>query len=181
MFYFIRHPETTWNIEGRMQGSKEGNITQEAKKLAYELVKSLPIQKVTHIYYADNERTKYIADLLKKKHPEAIVVKDNRLNERDCGLFEGVPVKQIFSEDDQENNYKKRFYWKPPKGESHADVSRRVKDLVRFLKDRHGSSDIVCVTSSGVLRNLLRQVEGLSLKSMYSLKIPNLGFYKLNF
>lgn len=180
MFYFIRHPETTWNLEGRMQGSKEGEITLKAKMAAKNKINSLTIKKVTHIYYADNKRTKYLADLLHKRYPGAVLIKEPRLNERDCCVFEGVSVKEIFSENDDIANFRRRYYWKPLKGESHADVSKRVMDFISYLKAKHHSSYVICVTSSGVLRNLIRRIKKLSLEKMYAMKIPNLGIYKFN-
>ncbi len=163
-----------------MQGSLEGKILPEAKKVTRGVVKEISLPYVTHIYHAKNKRTKFVADLLKKKYPKAVVLMDKRLNERDCGIFEGERVEKVFSERDDLSNYRRRYYWKAPKGESHFEVSKRIKSFLLDMKMRHRAGHIVCVTSAGVLRNLLRITNNLSLREMYSLKIPNLGYFEIS-
>lgn len=179
MYHFLRHPQTTWNVENRMQGSQEGEILPEAKEITRQYIKTIPLTSVSHIYHANNKRTKFVADLLKKKYPEATVLVDERLNERNCGIFEGEKLDKIFSENDDVTNYRKRYYWKAPEGESHLEVSKRVKSFLREIQTKRSESHIICVTSSGVIRNLLRIINNLSLQEMYSLKIPNLNHLEI--
>ncbi len=179
MYYFLRHPRTTWNEEGRMQGSKEGKILKDAKEEARGCVERLSLDNVTHIYHAGNKRTRYLANLLRKKYSGAQLVEDSRLNERNFGEYEGFyrqEVPWVFEATDYENRYK----WKPPEGESHKEVGRRIKSFLDFLKKTHRSSQVICVTSGGVLRNLVRAVRKVSLEKMYALDIPNLGLVKFN-
>src|SRR5258708_38637444 len=181
MFYFLRHPETTWNIEGLLQGSMEGELTSKSKIQTKKVIKSLSITDVTHIYHAHNKRTKFVADLLKKKYPAAIIHVDKRLNERNCGIYEGMPTENVFSKDKSNTtSYEKKFEWKPTKGESHKEVSKRTESFIKYLRKEHNLEEVFCITSSGVIRNLLRTELNLSLEKMYGLKIKNLELIKLN-
>jgi broad specificity phosphatase PhoE len=178
--YLLRHPETTWNVEGRFQGRLEGEITDEGKKEAEEFVHKLSIPTITHIYHADNKRTSFFAKMIQEKYPEAELLCDVRLNERDCGDYEGKLYTEIYSEKEEVKDFESRYTWKPPHGESHEEVGNRVYEYYNELLNTYTPRDvIVCVTSSGVIKNLLQRIHALSLSEMYQLKIPNLHLEKL--
>jgi broad specificity phosphatase PhoE len=178
--YFLRHPETTWNVEQRFQGSKEGEITRKGQTDSIAFVGHLDLPKVDYIYHAENKRTKYLATLLHKKYPNAIISSDARLNERHGGDFEGKLYSEIYSEDENIGNYDSRYIWSPPNGESHKEVSYRANSFINELFLKHNDGEVViCVSSSGVIRNILHIHYNLSLEEMYKLHIPNLYLIRI--
>ncbi len=182
MLYFLRHPKTTWNIEDRLQGEKEGEITPKAREESKKFIENFLLEGISHIYHARNKRTRYLARLLKKKFPMAKVHIDKRLNERNFGIYEGMITKKVFSEyvNIPIDDFQKRFSWRPTSGESHQDVSERIKKFVQFLRRKyHVDHHVICVTSGGVIRNLLRIEQQLSLEKMYEIEIANLYLTKL--
>lgn len=177
--YLVRHPETFWNVEGRFQGSSESDITPKGKEYTHTFVQKLELPKIDIIYHANNNRTKYMAQKIKERYPKAKLICDIRLNERNCGDYEGRLYSDIYSEADSIKNYRKRFLWKPPNGESHEELSIRTAAFLKDLKDKLNDKVAICITSSGVIKNILRLERKLTLKEMYELKIPNLTLMRL--
>ena len=172
----IRHPETIWNVEKRFQGQKEGLITEEGKQLSQQVIEEVSNQTINVIFYANNMRTKFVADLLSQAHPEAKIIMDERLNERFMGEYEGLFEKELNkSTRFNPKNYKARYFWKPPSGESHFQLAQRLIEFLGMLEEKFLDQDnVVCVTSSGVIKNILRIEHHLTLEQMYNLKIDNL-------
>lgn len=177
--YLVRHPETSWNIEKRFQGHLEGEITRAGKEKTNKFVDNLHLNSIDIIFHAQNQRTAYVARELKKKYVNSIILEDPLLNERNCGDFEGKYYKDIYSENDDSKDFEKKYIWKPPNGESHKEVSERgMAFLSKITKKYKGNITIICITSSGVIRNILHKKNNLSLEQMYSLKIDNLELIK---
>jgi broad specificity phosphatase PhoE len=70
------------------------------------------------------------------------VVLDERLRERDLGVFDGLTgqgIRSEYAEEAQRRRKVGKFYYQPPSGESWADVVLRVRSLLVDL--RHGFED----------------------------------------
>jgi broad specificity phosphatase PhoE len=70
------------------------------------------------------------------------VVLDERLRERDLGVFDGLTgrgIRSEYAEEAQRRRKVGKFYYQPPSGESWADVVLRVRSLLADL--RHGFED----------------------------------------
>lgn len=70
------------------------------------------------------------------------VLLDERLRERDLGVFDGLTgqgIRSEYAEEAQRRRKVGKFYYQPPSGESWADVVLRVRSLLADL--RHGFED----------------------------------------
>ena len=70
------------------------------------------------------------------------IVLDERLRERDLGVFDGLTgrgIRSQFPEEAERRSKLGKFYYQPPSGESWADVALRVRSLLDDL--RHGFDD----------------------------------------
>jgi broad specificity phosphatase PhoE len=93
------------------------------------------------------------------------VVLDERLRERDLGLFDGMTGHGIREEHADEAERRKRvgkFYYQPPSGESWADVVLRIRSLLADL--RHGFEDkrVWMFTHQAVIMSFRYVLEGLT-------------------
>lgn len=180
--YFIRHPETTWNVKRLFQGSKEGEISKAGKLATIEFVEKIKNINIDVIYSANNKRSTYLANMIAKYNTDIEVVKDIRINERSFGLLEGESV----SERAKDPGYKifdenKRFNWEPPQGESLKKVSVRVKSFLDYIKTKHDKNEtIFVVTSGGVIKVALYILKIKTLKEAMECKIKNLELFESN-
>ena len=177
----IRHPETEWNRQGLFQGIQEGPVTVEGLSQAQRYVQGLPYIEVHHIYHAPNQRTQLLAELLQGRYPEANLLVEPRLQERSFGVYEGKSMEEVGrNEGYSPEDILARYSWKPPYGESYPEVSDRVNEFVEELRMLHPAwQQIICITSGGVMRNILHVQKGLSLAEIFQLRIDPLEAHEI--
>jgi broad specificity phosphatase PhoE len=93
------------------------------------------------------------------------VVVDERLRERDLGLFDGLTghgIRARYADEAKRRERVGKFYYQPPSGESWADVVLRVRSLLGDL--RHGFEDarIWLFSHQAVIMSFRYVLEGLS-------------------
>ena len=90
---------------------------------------------------------------------------DERLRERDFGAFDGMTGEGIRAEYPDEARRRQqlgKFYYRPPGGESWADVALRVRSLLATEAIRHDGERLVCVSHQAVVMVFRYVLEELS-------------------
>jgi probable phosphoglycerate mutase len=120
----VRHGESTWNAEGRLQGQADpplsGRGRDEARALAAAMDGALPARVVS----SDLERARETAALL--GHPDAPT--DPRLREIDAGEWQGRSLAEL----PQDTSWRAGPIT-PPGGETWEEFQARVADVVEEL------------------------------------------------
>ena len=105
---------------------------------------------------------------------------DERLRERDLGLFDGLTGAGIREEYAHEAERRKRvgkFYYSPPSGESWADVVLRVRSLLADLRHGFDGARVWMFTHQAVIMTFRYVLEGLTEQELLeidrSTTIPN--------
>ncbi|GAA4743825.1 hypothetical protein GCM10023350_30690 [Nocardioides endophyticus] len=111
------------------------------------------------------------------------VVYDERLRERDLGIFDGLTGYGIRAQHPDEAARRKKlgkFYYQPPSGESWADVVLRVRSLLADLRHGYDDEHIWMFTHQAVIMSFRYALEGLDEKSLLDIdrrvQIPNASF-----
>jgi broad specificity phosphatase PhoE len=106
---------------------------------------------------------------------------DERLRERDLGLFDGLTGRGIRARYPEEAGRRSRlgkFYYQPPSGESWVDVVLRVRSLMRDLEQLDGA-DVWLVTHQAVIMAHRFVLEGLDEQTLLALgreePLPNVS------
>lgn len=92
------------------------------------------------------------------------VVLDERLRERDLGLFDGLTGKGIrarYPEEAERRSHVGKFYYQPPSGESWADVVLRVRSLLADLREGYDGRRVWLFTHQAVIMSFRYAIEGL--------------------
>ncbi|MCZ2815672.1 histidine phosphatase family protein [Modestobacter sp. VKM Ac-2984] len=90
---------------------------------------------------------------------------DERLRERDFGVFDGMTKHGIREEHPDEASRREllgKFYYRPPGGESWADVALRVRSLLATEALRHDGERLLCVSHQAVIMVFRYVLEELS-------------------
>ena len=87
---FIRHGQTAWNKEGRVQGSSNVPLNEEGIESAEKLANRLAGQQWDMIFTSPMNRAKHTAELIASRMPDVLVEEDSRVRERSSGLIEGT-------------------------------------------------------------------------------------------
>jgi broad specificity phosphatase PhoE len=110
--------------------------------------------------------------------PELLL--DERLRERDLGVFDGMTGKGIRAhhpEEAKRRSHVGKFYYQPPSGESWADVVLRVRSLLADLREAYDGQRVWLFTHQAVIMSFRYALEGLDeahlLEIDRTIRIPN--------
>ena len=177
--YFLRHGETEWNRERRIQGSTAWtDLTDEGVRLA-EAARDGMIAKglaFDRLFSSPYRRALHTARILGAGLGLAPIV-DDRLREISFGPYEGTRYGEgLFSDDNI-----RACFMDPPayvardSAEPFDAVATRVREFIdEVLAPLSGTaSRILVVAHGGVLRTVLRLVAGLPLSGFWEGPQPN--------
>ncbi len=156
--YFIRHGETDWNAEARLQGQCDVPLNDlgrvQAEEVGARLLRLVPRPDDLDYVASPLVRTRETMELMR----EAISLQrtgyrqDDRLKELTFGDWEGRTWKEIRAADPEGAAARERDKWGfvPPGGESYAMLAERIAPIFDDL-----SRDTVLVSHGGVARAML--------------------------
>ncbi len=154
--WLIRHGETDWNREGRIQGLSDNALNDLGRAQARALGARLAATSFDRVYSSDLSRALETARLV---FPGRTPVLDVRLREVAGGVLEGKTAAEM-SEDEvrvKELRASGRTDVRPDGGESYQDVMVRVRE---WLADLPSQGRVACVTHGGVIHTALKIVLG---------------------
>ena len=174
--YFLRHGETAWNREKRIQGSNSWiDLTDEGVRLAEAAKHGMLAQGITfdRIYTSPYRRACHTAEIIAEGFGLAPIL-DARLREISFGPYEGTCYKDGQFADD---NIRACFMDPPryvPKdgGESFDDAAARVRSFLTSLTPQ-AHNRILAVAHGGILRTALRLAGQLQLSDFWKAPQPN--------
>ncbi|MBD0348367.1 MAG: histidine phosphatase family protein [Thermoleophilia bacterium] len=157
----VRHGETDWNRDRRIQGQSDPPLNAAGREQARDLAERLAGTRLDAVYASDLRRARETAEILAARLAMPVVV-DPQLRELDFGSWEGWTVEEL-QERDPENVARwletGEAVWE--RGETHADLARRVRTAVARLAEIHAGGQILLVAHGGPVRALLMEAEGL--------------------
>lgn len=153
--YLVRHGQTVWNSQRRMQGWENSNLTEKGIDEAKRLGKRLEEVEFDVVYSSPIGRALETAEYISGLNRDEIIKKDG-FKEMAFGKWEGLEFDKLEGEDRiQYNNL-----WNDPEnyesigGENFDDViSRLERDLKDLVKNHQGEE--VLLISHGVLIRVL--------------------------
>jgi probable phosphoglycerate mutase len=178
----VRHGETAWNAEHRVQGQLDIPLNETGLRQAQAVGKVLGAERFDVIYSSDLSRAMQTAQ------PTASalgmkVLQDRDLRERHYGMFERQTYAEVKGRHSAEYA---RFAARDPDfdfggGESLKDFSARSIAAVSKLAKLHEGQHVLVFTHGGVLDELYRHVNGLPVSSARNFGIPNCGLNRVEF
>jgi len=178
----IRHGETAWNVDTRIQGQLDIGLNDKGRTQALLLARSLaerePLQA---IYASDLARAWHTAQAVGQAQGLA-VLPHTGLRERAFGAFEGRTFTEIEAElPDHARHWRQRTPdWAPPDGgESLLALRERVLATVDALAARHLGEQIALVAHGGVMDVLYRAATRLDVQAARTWQLPNTAVNRL--
>lgn len=175
--YLFRHGQTTYNRDKRFTGFKDAKLTKLGIQQAQIIAKKLKTKKFQTAFYTKLTRSKQTLKPVLKFHPECKkLVKDNRMIERSYGTLQGklhqTTIKKYGLE--QFNKWHRGFNIRPPKGESFADVEKRVKSFIIYLKKyiKKHQTNVAISAHGNSIRPFRKIMEKLSIKQTEKMSVP---------
>jgi probable phosphoglycerate mutase len=178
----IRHGETAWNVDTRLQGHLDIPLNEEGLRQAEHLARALAErEEVNAIYASDLSRAHATAQAIAKAMGHTVSTHMG-LRERHFGVFQGRTFGEVESElPDHAWHWRKRTPdWSPPEGgESLLVLRERIVRTVDELAARHAGQQIVLVAHGGVLDILYRAATRLDLQAPRTWELTNTAVNRL--
>ena len=153
----IRHGETAWNVDTRIQGQLDIGLNEMGRWQAHRLALALASEAVSALYSSDLLRAWDTAMSISGAVGREVQTEEG-LRERGFGVFEGKTFAQI-SElwPDQSLLWRKRDpVFAPEGGESLTAFRERIVGEINRLASGHSGEQIVLVAHGGVMDVLYR-------------------------
>jgi probable phosphoglycerate mutase len=157
----VRHGETAWNVDTRIQGQLDIGLNDRGLWQAERVGKALAEESIDRIYSSDLQRAHTTAQAIARHatNPTAREVQlHTGLRERSFGTFEGETWADIAEKwPDESRRWKQRDpHFAPPGGETPTQLLARVQATVDDIASRHPGEHIVLVAHGGVMDMLYR-------------------------
>ena len=178
----IRHGETAWNVDTRLQGHLDIPLNDVGLRQAQHLAQSLLGRDAIDAIYASDLSRAHTTALAIAKAVGQTVVQHPGLRERHFGAFQGRTFAEIEVElPEHAWHWRKRTPdWTPPDGgESLVTLHQRIVSTVDELAARHPGQQIVMVAHGGVLDILYRAATRLDLQAPRTWDLTNTAVNRL--
>lgn len=130
--YIVRHGETKWNKEKRLQGSTDIPLSDAGRRLARLSGDALTDTPFDRIFSSPLERAYETACLFRGTH-EVEIIKDKRLRELCFGDYEGQNMSELLADPNETFRYffkQPHLYRAPGNGESLEHLCERAADFM---------------------------------------------------
>lgn len=174
-FCLIRHGETAWNAERRIQGQIDIPLNPTGQAQAQATAQALLGQHFDAALCSDLMRAHATARAAAERLGIALTP-DRQLRERHYGLFQGLTyteAEQRHPQDFARHSAREPDYAFPDGGESLSGFARRVETALERIAATHPGGRVLIVTHGGVLDIAHRLATGKALSQPRDFVLPN--------
>jgi 2,3-bisphosphoglycerate-dependent phosphoglycerate mutase len=178
----IRHGETLWNQQHRMQGHADSPLTEQGLRQARQLAARLAGIEFAALYSSDLGRALETARSVSRATGHEVIV-DARLRERNFGIFEGLTGDEMHA---RFPGIFTRFKTRDPQfavpgGESALEFRDRALGCLQEIAQRHIGEVAVVVTHGLVLDMVYRAAYRIDLDERRNFELVNAGINRCRF
>jgi probable phosphoglycerate mutase len=173
----VRHGETDWNIEKRIQGHIDISLNATGLAQADAAARRLAGQAFDAAYSSDLDRAWQTARVIGQRL-DLDVRRTPDLRERHYGILQGLTAEEIATK--YPEAYRHYLVRNPQccfeTGESLEDFSARIIAAIESLAAKHPGQNLLLIFHGGVLDVCYRRATGRDLASPRDFPIPNAAF-----
>lgn len=149
----VRHGETPWNLDGRLQGSTDVDLSEKGREQARLVGRRLSTTAIDLAYSSNQSRARETAEIILEGRDVPLHAIPE-LRERSHGVFEGLTAKE------RRQRYPDMFAasllnnldFAPTGGETFRQTNRRMAAWAQDFRDAHLDSTVLVVGHGGTLR-----------------------------
>lgn len=177
LLYLVRHGETTFNAEGRIQGHLDAPLTKLGVRQAEMIAHRLSGETFTAVYSSDLARARTTAEIIAAPHGLPVQTTP-LLREANLGVVQGLTRDEIAERFPEALHIWRRepASRRPPGAESLEEVVARCAEFLEIIAREHGSDENIFVAGhGGSLRGLVIAALGLPVSTYRLLHFYNAG------
>lgn len=161
ILYLVRHGESAYNLERRIQGQLDIPLSPTGERQAETLASAFTDLPIDALFASPLRRAMQTAEPLAKSLGLPIQT-DDRLREIHAGVFQGVPWDELAMRYPTETERWRSFDpdYAIPGGESRRELMQRGHAALEAIRER-GLKQVVVVAHGGVLSAALKALLGI--------------------
>ncbi|WP_313678090.1 2,3-diphosphoglycerate-dependent phosphoglycerate mutase GpmB [Pantoea vagans] len=180
--YLVRHGETVWNAERRIQGQSDSPLTEKGEQQAYQVGERVKHLGITHVIASDLGRTRRTAEIIADACGCTVTL-DPRLRELNMGVLEKRPLDGLTAEEEQ---------WRAtlvngteggriPEGESMTEMATRMHAALNACLELPAGSRPLLVSHGMALGSLVSTILGLPAYAERRLRLRNCSISRVDY
>jgi broad specificity phosphatase PhoE len=163
IFGLLRHGQTVWNKEKRIQGSTNSALTSEGAASCRNWGQFLSTSQTAwqRIIVSPLQRARDTAQLVNEAL-QIPIEHDDEIREQHWGDWEGLTLEQIRTDSPGKLQELTQLGWdfRPPGGESRRELLQRVLASLKKNSARWPRENLLIISHLGVIKSLLYYTEG---------------------
>ena len=172
--YIVRHGETKWNAEGRIQGHTDVGLSERGREQARAVARRLSGAQFDVAYSSDMSRTRDTAlTILGERATPLNSIPE--LREYNKGVFEGLTVEEY--RDRYPELYQASLVndpdFAPPGGETIRQCQARLSGFIKTVRENHPDDEVLIVGHGGSLRSGIVALLDLPLEANWKFVMHN--------
>jgi probable phosphoglycerate mutase len=178
----VRHGETAWNAEGRVQGQLDIPLSPVGLGQAKAVASALKGESFDAVYSSDLVRVRQTAQPTAEQLKKNVLL-DERLRERHYGVFQSITyaeAKERFPQDYAQFRAKDLDF-DFETGESLRAFNARSLAMIDELVKKNPGRKLLVFTHGGVLECIYRHATGRGLTTPRDFEIPNAALNRVSF
>jgi 2,3-bisphosphoglycerate-dependent phosphoglycerate mutase len=175
----VRHGQTIWNVDQRMQGHMDVPLSEAGIRQAHAVAARLAAEHVDKIYSSDLQRARQTAEIIRGNRLLELVT-DERLREIHMGSFQGLTLGEAQA---RHGDAWERFFihdaeFALPGGQSRNQKQVEIAAFMQQVVGEDQGKQIVVVTHGGILISMLRHVLKIPASHYFRVRIDNAGIQR---
>lgn len=159
----VRHAESIYNEKGLFQGRTDCDLSKKGYNDTIIKSKEFDSNSYDLCFSSPLKRAMQTAQILT---PNLHIISDNRLIERSLGVFENTKItkEKLFILNNKNYNIDNI--------ETIDEMEVRVKDFLKYIKDKYHDKKVLIVTHAGVIY-VIQKLLNLGIKELDNLEVLN--------
>ncbi|MGB7802006.1 2,3-diphosphoglycerate-dependent phosphoglycerate mutase GpmB [Buttiauxella sp.] len=179
--YLVRHGETQWNAERRIQGQSDSALTEKGERQAEQVAERVKTLDITHVISSDLGRTRRTAEIIALACGVDVTL-DARLRELDMGVLERRNLDTL---NEEEEGWRRQLVngtadGRIPEGESMLEMSERMHAALNACLDLPSGSRPLLVSHGMALGCLVSTILGLPAWAERRLRLRNCSISRVD-
>ena len=163
-YFILRHGQTPYQLKEEdiiypFPEKEKIFLTEEGKEQVERAAEKLKDKNIDVIFSSPINRTRQTSKIVKEKLGNIEAIFDNRLREKDAGIFKGRPKKEY---DAYFKSREEKFWKAPPQGENWSDVKERMMNFLSETNEKYKNKNVLIISHQGPLLFLQAGVQELN-------------------
>jgi len=175
-FCLVRHGETDWNVERRLQGHTDIPLNKRGLKQAAQMAKALQAIDLQFdvLYTSDLQRAAQTAQAIESVFGVSAITHEG-LRERNLGALQGLTTKEAPDLEPElwSTHLSRSLHEELRGGESIVQFANRINSALEQIRIRHTGNTILLVSHGGALDMMYRIACNQALDAEKVVSVPN--------